>query len=133
MQRQKAFTPNTIQSSDTNSTHNSVNNHQNLGNTGQSVFVISATNNRASTVPSVENPNQQPDECFSYYGGSGLSNTNSAENNNNQETNPLFEENIVVEQNSKLGILLQTKVLEDKVSELINSNFGLFKITLSLI
>lgn len=107
--RQKAYTPNNFHSDQLSNSTTS--NNQNYLNTYPSVFVISASN-RASVVPQIQE-NQQ-DECGSYFGGSGLSNnTNSA--NNNSPDNPDLEENIVVEQNSRLGILLQTKVLEDKV------------------
>jgi len=67
--------------------------------------VIATNNNRDINL-------QQQDDCQSFY-GSGVSNNNSTEN---QDHNQQFEENIIVEQNSKLGILLQTKVLEDKVT-----------------
>ena len=60
----------------------------------------------------------QQDECGSYFGGSGLSNNTNSVNNNSPD-NPELEENIVVEQNSKLGILLQTKVLEDKMQSFV--------------
>ncbi len=98
-QRQKSYTPNLFDNQLYTSTSNS--------GTNQNVFVIAASNNRDTNL-------QQQDDCQSFI-GSGASNTNSADN---QDTNQQFEENIIVEQNSKLGILLQTKVLEDKVSKI---------------
>ena len=111
MTPQKAFTPNFLQS-ETNfyaSNLNEINSNQ------ASVFVITQANNRASTLP-LNHPDSQQEEC-----ANSLFERSSPINNHttfNQEQKFTLEDNIVIEQNSKLGILLQTKVLEDKVISL---------------
>ena len=49
------------------------------------------------------------------FAGSLFSSNNNNANSNNLQSND--QENIVVEQTSKLGVLVQTKILEEKVKK----------------
>ena len=111
--RQISFTPNPLIQEQNNLALNSTYSSQNTNN-NNNLFVVASNSNRTPAVPHNINNNDNQQDDLSYYGSSGVSKTNSDEN-----SNPAFEENIVVEQNSKLGILLQTKVLEDKMQSFV--------------
>lgn len=93
-------------------------NNQNLQrNPSQSTVYVIPANNRASIVPFPTDSGQE--DFQSIFGGSIDSrNTPYAQSNNqdiNKDNSPAEDENIIVDQNSRLGILVQIKVLEDKV------------------
>ena len=87
--------------------YNNFNSSSNKGSAQPSVFVIK-TNSRATPLAQEAPLNQS-------FGGSIFSsnNNNNSNSNNLQPNND--QENIIVEQTSKLGVLVQTKVLEEKV------------------
>ena len=104
---QKSITP----SSDLLFLGNSNNLINNNINSNQGVIVLTTSlPNRALNTPITIETNSAPDDYNSVFGASGRTNITE-----NQQNFPI-EENIVVEQNSKLGVLLQIKVLEDKVN-----------------
>lgn len=87
--------------------YNNFNSSSNKGSAQPSVFVIK-TNSRATPLAQEAPLNQ------SFAGSILSSNNNNNSNSNNLQPNN-DQENIIVEQTSKLGVLVQTKVLEEKV------------------
>lgn len=94
---------------------NSNNNNDILPNVGGGVFVITSSNNRQSVIPFstelVDDNASNSSGHSSRKAGNNLISSNKSTKSNIQ----LNKEEIILDQSSKLGIIVQTKVLEDKV------------------
>ena len=106
----KSFTPNIDSTLNINNININNNNH---AQQNQGVFVIT-TSSRTSTALNRASSNLFTPDFGKEQQQQQLDYNLVSENYSPDNILPL-DENIVVEQNSKLGILLQTKLLEDKV------------------